>query len=117
MSIVSICVVPGFIAGSPVSPTLRTPLASSSMRFGSPSKPGDREVRGHGVGLKHHELVLLGCPAFVMMKVTWPRGAKVWDRWMNIVGGDGLAQADRDRGRALGRDPEVLVHAHRVVPR
>ena len=39
MSIVSISEVPGFIAGSPVSPTLVMPLASSSKRFGSPSNP------------------------------------------------------------------------------
>src|SRR4029450_13347182 len=72
-------VVPGSM--SPVSPTLETPLASSSIRLASPSKETmGNESAGVFVARTTHSWVLV--PSLVTTKVTLPDGAAVADRWM-----------------------------------
>ena len=74
MSIVSISEVPGSIAGSPVSPTLVRPLASSSKRFGSPSNPViGKSAAMVSVARTTNSWSLV--PSFVMMNETLPSGA------------------------------------------
>ena len=75
MSIVSIMEVPGFIAGSPVSPTLVRPLASSSNRLGSPSNPVIGKLSAGWSVCEHDHLVVHRCPALVIRKLTLPAGA------------------------------------------
>ena len=74
MSIVSIFEVPGFIAGSPVSPTLVRPLASSSNRFGSPSNPVIGKESA-GLSVLSTTISWSTVPALVMRKLTGPAGA------------------------------------------
>ena len=79
-------------------------------------EPDDREVRGHGVGLKDHELVILGALVRDDERDLALGGVRL-GQVDEHVGGIRLAQADRDRRRAGGHHVEVLVHAHRVVTR
>ena len=114
MSIVSIIDVPGAIAGSPVSPTLVRPLASSSKRFGSPSKVTIGKSAAIVSVCKRHELV-------VFLPVVRDDERDLARRGVGLgqvdehVGGVGLTQGGRDRGRVLRGHAEVLVHPHRVV--
>ena len=74
MLIVSIREVPGFIAGSPVSPTMVRPFASSSNRLGSPSNPTIGKSAA-GVSVCSADELVIPAPWFVMMNVTLPSGA------------------------------------------
>ena len=64
---------------SPVSPTLVTPLASSSIRLASPSKLTiGKEAAGVSVASTTNSCFLV--PLLVTRNDTLPWGAKGWDR-------------------------------------
>ena len=81
---------------SPVSPTFVTPLASSSIRLGSPSKDTiGNEPAGESVRSTTNSCVSV--PELVTMNETVPSEAKGRDRSMNMWVAIGLAEADDDR--------------------
>ncbi len=75
---------PGFIAGSPVSPTFVRPLASSLNRFGSPSNPVEVSKEPAGWSVLSTTISWSIVPALVIRKLTLPAGAKGWDSSMDI---------------------------------